>query len=86
MSVSFRGGLFRGVNKWNMLIPFEYGELVVDDATHEVRCRLSFRQLIVATTIMLGFIGAIAWYAASYNPVVPVLVFGMVGCGWLAVT
>lgn len=54
-SVSFRGGLFRAVSNWNVLIPFGYGELIVDKATHEVRYRLSFRQLIYTVTTLARF-------------------------------
>jgi hypothetical protein len=35
-AVSFRGGFFRGVNNWNILIPFGHGELIVDNAKPEV--------------------------------------------------
>ena len=79
-SVSFRGGMFRFVSNWNLLGPFGYGELIVNDATHEVRYHLSFRQLAWAATIILGCMSAFALYASGYNPGIPFLVFGF---GWL---
>jgi len=78
-SVSFRGGLFRGVNNWNILVPFGYGELIADETTHEVRYRLSFRQLICAATALLGLAFVIGWSAAKFEPVVPLVV----GFAWL---
>jgi len=80
-SVSFRGGLFRGVNNWNLLIPFGRGKLVVDDVRHEVRYRLSFRQLMLAALTLLGLAACLAWSDFGHNPFT--LVALAVGWLWL---
>lgn len=78
-SVSFSGGPFRLVSNWNILVPFDHGELVVDEVTHEVRYRLSFRFLVFAVTALVGFAGVSEWYAGNHDPVI--LLF--VAFGWL---
>src|SRR2546422_3984331 len=51
--VSFSGGLFGSCgNRWDVLIPFGVGDLAVDSNTRQLRDRLSFRQLVVVSTIM----------------------------------
>jgi hypothetical protein len=67
-SVSFRGGVFRGVSNWNILSPFGCGDLAVDDISHEVRYQLSFRQLILVVSTLLGLGAFSAWSDISHNP------------------
>jgi len=75
-SVSFRGGLFR-VTPWHMLIAFDRGELIVDESTHEVRYRVSVQHLVIAATVMLTYVGALAWSEMKHSLVVPFfIVFG----------
>ena len=78
-SVSFRGGLFRAVSNWNILIPFGYGKLIVDETAHQVRYGLSFRQLICVVTTMLALACLIEWSVATFDSVVPLVL----GIGWL---
>jgi hypothetical protein len=62
--VSFAGGLFGpGGNRWDVLIPFGFGDLTVDSNTRQLRYRLSFRQLIVVATIMVGILTGFTCYA-----------------------
>jgi hypothetical protein len=51
-SVTFRGGLFRLVSSWNILMPFGSGELVVDAKKHAVRYRLFIHQFVLVVTAM----------------------------------
>jgi hypothetical protein len=81
VSVSFRGGVFRGVSNWNILIPFERGELMVDETAHEVRYRLSFHHLVFFAAIFFGFGCLIAWPDSKFDPAIP-LVLGL-GCLFL---
>jgi hypothetical protein len=52
--VSFTSGLFRLVSNWNVLVPFGFGDLMVDAAAGRVRYRLSYRQLVIFATVMTG--------------------------------
>src|SRR2546426_1750981 len=61
--VSFSGGLFgSGGNRWDVLIPFGFGDLTVDSNTRQLRYRLSFRQLVVVSTIMVGILAGVGRY------------------------
>lgn len=51
--VSFKGGLFRMVDKWNVLVAFERGEIVVEPMA--VSYRLSIRQLLLSSTLAIAF-------------------------------
>jgi hypothetical protein len=51
--VSFKGGIFRLVTNWNLLIPFGFGDLTVDSSERQLNYRLSLRQLISAATLQL---------------------------------
>jgi hypothetical protein len=52
--VTFKGGFFRFVTNWNILVSFGFGDLVVDPDTHEIRYRLSYRQLVIYSAIIFG--------------------------------
>jgi hypothetical protein len=79
-SVSFRGGFFRGVGSWNVLIPFGRGELIVDDIIHEVHYRLSLRQLIFSASAMVGLRACSAWFDTDGHN--PFTLFAFAG-GWV---
>jgi hypothetical protein len=62
--VSFTGGLFgSGRNRWDILIPFGFGDLTVESNTRQLKYRLSFRQLFVAGTIMVGILTGFFYFA-----------------------
>jgi hypothetical protein len=52
--VTFRGGIFRFVTNWNILVSFGFGDFAVDSNTDEIRYRLSYRQLVICSAIMFG--------------------------------
>lgn len=79
-TIFFQGGLFRFVGRWNILVPFGSGEVLVDEVTHVARYRLSLRQLVCTATIALAFPAGIAWVGTTQAPFVP-FVFAF---GWLA--
>jgi len=57
--VTFRGGIFRFVTNWNVLVPFGFGDLTVNSETREIRYRLSYRQLAIFSTTMVGIVAAL---------------------------
>jgi hypothetical protein len=62
--VSFTGGLFGFErNRWDILIPFGFGGLTVESETRQLTYRLSFRQLFVAGTIMVGILTGFTYFA-----------------------
>ena len=58
-SVTFRGGFFRFVGSWNVLVPFGFGDLTVDSETCKVRYGLSYGQLVISFTIAIGVMAAV---------------------------
>ncbi|MFO7908095.1 MAG: hypothetical protein R6U98_35970 [Pirellulaceae bacterium] len=60
--VLFRGGLFRFVDRWNVLVPFGAGELHIDTAARVVHYRLSFAQLMITVTLLVGFLGCLMFF------------------------
>jgi hypothetical protein len=58
--VAFTGGIFRLVSNWNVLVPFDSGNLTIDGSACQVRYRLSVRHLVVfgtgAVVVMTLFI------------------------------
>jgi len=52
--VMFKGGYFRFVTSWNILVTFGFGDLVIDPEVHEIRYSLSYRQLVTFSAIMFG--------------------------------
>jgi hypothetical protein len=61
-NVSFTGGLFGFGSRWDVLVPFGFGELTIDPNAFQLTYRLSFRQLIVVTTVMVGILAGVSWY------------------------
>lgn len=80
-SVFFRGGLFRFVSGSNILIPFGFGELKVDERKNEVRYGLSIRQLVLVVALMCGIVGGSALVDTPYDP--KLLLFSGFGFVWL---
>ena len=70
-SVFFRGGIFRFVGNWNILVPFGRGELIVDEVTHEIRYRLSLLQNLSIVTIVVAYGAWITWVGTNHAPFVP---------------
>ena len=62
--VSFRGGVFRSVSNWNVLVPFSHGELIIRDepneiATHEERLT-ALRKLSATPKDSVAFLERVA--------------------------
>jgi hypothetical protein len=75
--VAFTGGL-RSENRWNVLVPFGFGEVTVDPGTRQILYRLSFRQMVVFVTLSLALLGifSLLWQE-------PPLAFLAFGWTWL---
>lgn len=85
--VSFTGGLFGpGSNRWDILVPFGFGELIVESNTRQLTYRLSCRQLFVAGTIMVGILigfSCIAWHSLAGLLAAPIWWIWLVGLNLL---
>lgn len=85
--ISFTGGLFgQGRNRWDILIPFGFGDLTVESSTRQLRYRLSFRQLFLAGTIMVGILTGFsyfAWHSLSALLAAPIWWIWLVGINLL---
>jgi hypothetical protein len=51
--ITFRGGMFRWVSNWNVLVQFDRGVLEIDPITRQLHFRLSVRQLVIAVTALM---------------------------------
>jgi hypothetical protein len=53
-AVYFKGGAFRMVTNWNVLVPFDAGRFTVSDGGQIVMYTMSYRQLLVISALMSG--------------------------------
>jgi hypothetical protein len=79
--IRFKGGIFRLVTNWNVLVPFGAGELTVEPARNEIRYALSFRQLVIGVTLPIAALVAVTM-KETVRPPVAFLVFAWL---WLVV-
>ena len=52
--VTFKGGVFRFVTNWNVLVSFGFGDVTVDSETREVAYGLSYQQLVIFYATIVG--------------------------------
>ena len=78
--VSFTGGIFGDGSKWDLLIPFGFGDLTIDSNSHQLRYRLSFRQLFAVTAVLAAIIFVLTSYWSRWSDG---LIVGIVGWVWL---
>jgi|HubBroStandDraft_6_1064221.scaffolds.fasta_scaffold774813_1 hypothetical protein len=78
--VSFTGGIFGDGSKWDVLIPFGFGDLTIDSNSHQLRYRLSFRQLFAVTAVLAAIIVALTSYWSRWSDG---LIVGIIGWVWL---
>lgn len=57
--VTFKGGVFRFVTNWNVLVPFGFGDVTVDSEAREVAYELSYQQLVIFYATMVGLSAAL---------------------------
>jgi hypothetical protein len=79
--LSFRGGLFRVVSSWNILIPFDNCEISV--APNRIYYDFSMRELLVATTLMMAGMWALMHFSASPAPLTAQIVAPVIGWIWI---
>ena len=79
-NVSFTGGMFGFGSRWDVLVPFGFGDLTIDANALQLTYRLSFRQLIVVTTVMVGILAGVICYMSRSSEG---LVFIPLGWAWL---
>ena len=63
--IFFKGGVFRWVSNWNVLIPFGHGEIEVDSDSHRVNYSLSYSQWLTLGTIFVFLIGTFILFTSS---------------------
>lgn len=68
--VAFKGGVFRMVGNWNVLVPFGFGELRVDPVTRQVYYRLSARQLVTIGTVVVGLMTIFTLMSRAWQPAI----------------
>jgi hypothetical protein len=78
--ISFTGGIFGSGSRWDILVPFGFGDLTVDSNSHNLRYRLSLRQLIICATVMVGILAGFGCYASHSTEG---LIIAPVGWLWL---
>ena len=54
--VTFTRRMFRFVSNWNVLVPFESGDMTVDAVARQICYRVSIRQFVLLGTVVIGAI------------------------------
>ena len=67
--VVFTRRMFRLVSNWNVLVPFERGDLTVDADTREVRYSVSIRELVMFGTGMVALMAILATVSGAPKPI-----------------
>src|SRR5262245_10240490 len=73
--VVFTRRMFRFVSNWNVLAPFESGELTIDG--REVRYHINFRELVLLATVMVGVAAVLMLRTPAHPPLF------LLAIGWL---
>jgi hypothetical protein len=63
--VSFKGGIFRLVGNWNVLVPFGSGTLTVDPVAKIVRYGLNSTQLVTIVSAFTALAVILSWIKHS---------------------
>lgn len=66
--VVFTRRMFRFVSNWNVLVPFEAGDLMVDADSRQVHYRVSIRELVLLGTGMVGLMTVVFLASPSHPP------------------
>jgi hypothetical protein len=79
--VAFEGGMFRLVGNWNVLVPFESGDLRVEASSCQIRYTLSIRQLVLFGTGAVVIMSFIILKMSMWQPllVLPLMWLWLVG-------
>lgn len=63
--VEFTRRMFRFVSNWNVLVPFESGDLTIDADSRQVYYRVNFRETVLLGTGMVGVMTVFMWTSAA---------------------
>jgi hypothetical protein len=79
--VEFKGGMFRLVSSWNVLVPFGSGTVTIHPDIRQVRYRLSYLQLVFVATIAAGIMSLFVLSSVGWQPllVIPIVWLWLVG-------
>jgi hypothetical protein len=82
-SVLFTGGVFGDGSKWDVLVPFGFGDLTIDSSSRQLRYHLSLRQLVIVTAVLAAFVFVVglSFYDFRWSDG---LIAGIIGWVWLA--
>ncbi len=80
-SVVFTRRMFRFVSNWNVLVPFESGDLTMDVEGHQVSYRVSIRELVLLGTGMVGLMTVFLLASPGHPPLLlmPLMWLWLVG-------
>jgi hypothetical protein len=79
--VTFTRRMFRFLGNWNVLVPFETGNLIVDADARQIRYSLSIRQLVLFGTATVAVMSAFMLMSPVWQPLLamPVIWLWLVG-------
>jgi hypothetical protein len=79
--VEFKGGIFRLVSSWNILVPFGSGIVTIRSDIRQIAYQLSCLQLVCVATIAVGIMSLFILASAGWQPllVVPITWLWLVG-------
>ena len=79
--MTFTRRMFRFVGSWNVLVPFESGDLIVDADARQIRYSLSIRQLVLFGTATVAVMSAFMLMSPVWQPLLfmPVMWLWLVG-------
>ena len=79
--VEFKGGIFRLVNSWNILVPFGSGIVIIRPGIRQVAYQVSCLQLVCFATVAVGIMSLLILSSVGWQPllVIPVLWLWVVG-------
>jgi len=60
--------MFRFVSNWNVLVPFESGDLTIDAGSRQVHYRVRIRELVLLGTGMVGLMTVFLLASPSHPP------------------
>jgi hypothetical protein len=72
--VEFKGGIFRLVNSWNILVPFGSGIVTIRPDIRQIAYQVSCLQLVFVATVALGIMSLFILSSAGWQPLLVILI------------
>jgi hypothetical protein len=79
--VEFKGGIFRLVSSWNILVPFGSGMITIRPDIRQVAYHVSWLQLVCFATVAVGIMSLFIVSSVGWQPllVIPIAWLWLVG-------